>query len=152
VARTTPPSAIVSRRSPAASARRSADHTVTLRGEDDLSTVAALTGIVARATARDDADLVLDLSRVRFMDAATIGLIVRAGNGLRARSRSFRLRPRPPRARRLFYLCGLAPLLDPVPADARLPGGVREPEGCAPVPAEVASAGLAASVARRRGP
>ena len=39
----------------------------------------------------DDADLVIDLSEVEFMSAATVGIIVRAGALLRALSRSLTL-------------------------------------------------------------
>ena len=92
MALTTPPSAFVCRRMPPAPARRGADHTVSLRSEYDLSPIAGLTRIIAWATVRDDADLVLDLSRVRFMDAATNGVIVRASNGLQSASHSSRLR------------------------------------------------------------
>jgi anti-anti-sigma factor len=96
--------------------------------------VAGLTEILARAAALDDADLVLDLSRVQFMDAATIGVIVRTSNGLQARSRSLRLRSASPCAGRLLQVCGLAQLLDPVAVDALPPAGVgvRDRWGTAP--------------------
>ena len=69
----------VSRRRLLAFARRDAARTVVwLRGEHDVSTVAALSETLARAIALDDADLVVDLSDVQFMGAATVGVIVRA--------------------------------------------------------------------------
>jgi anti-anti-sigma factor len=142
MALTESPSAMVPRRSPAASAGRNADRTVRLRGDYDISTVAALSETLARAIALADADVVVDLSRVRFMDAATIGVIVRARSGLRLRSRSLTLRSPSPCARRVLDLCGLTYLLDP---------GV----DCEPSPAwadaDLPAAGQATSVARRRG-
>jgi anti-anti-sigma factor len=72
-------SVTVSRRGLLAFARRDPARTaVWLRGEHDDSTVAALSETMARAIARDDADLVVDLSEVQFMGAATVGVIVRA--------------------------------------------------------------------------
>src|SRR4029450_14034403 len=60
-------------------ARRDAAHTlVWRRGEHDISTVGALSETLARAIARD-ADVVVDLSEVDFMGAATVGVIIRPG-------------------------------------------------------------------------
>jgi anti-anti-sigma factor len=136
------PSVFFPCRSPAASAGRNADRTVRLRGEYDISTVAALSETLARAIALDDADLLDDLSGVQFMDAATIGVIMRARSGLRLRSRSLTLRSPSPCERRILNLCGLASLLDP--------GVDREPS---PPWADAAllAARQATSVARRRG-
>jgi anti-anti-sigma factor len=91
---------------------------VWLRGEHDISTVAALAETMARAVALDDRDVVFDLSGVQFMDGATVGVIIRAREFLRLRSRSLRLRSPSTRARCVFDLCGLADLLDPRPVDA----------------------------------
>jgi anti-sigma B factor antagonist len=88
---------------------------VELRGEHDISTVTALSETLARAIARDDADLIVDLSGVLFMDAATIGVIVWACNILRLRSRSLVLRSPSALARRVLEVCGLAVLVDPQP-------------------------------------
>ena len=51
---------------------------VFLSGEHDLSTALALRHLMAEAIARNDADLVVDLSQVDFMGASTVGVIVRA--------------------------------------------------------------------------
>jgi anti-anti-sigma factor len=90
---------------------------VWLRGEHDISTVAPLAETMARAVALDDRDVVFDLSGVQFMDAATVGVIIRAREFLRLRSRSLRLRSPSTRTRCVFDLCGLADLLDPRPVD-----------------------------------
>jgi anti-sigma B factor antagonist len=112
-------SVTVSRRGLLAFARRDGARTVVwLRGEHDVSTVAALSETMARAIARDDADLVVDLSEVQFMGAATVGVIVRARELLELRSRSLTLRSPSRCARRILDLCGHADLLDPRRVDA----------------------------------
>jgi anti-anti-sigma factor len=107
-------SVIVSRRR--LSARRRT--VVRLRGEHDVSTVAALSETLAGAMALDDCDLVVDLSEVEFMGAATIGVLVRARVLLRLRSRSLVLRSPSSCARRILDLCGQGDLLEPRRADA----------------------------------
>jgi anti-anti-sigma factor len=93
-----------------------ADHRVIrLRGAHDASTMVALCLTIARAIAADDTDLVIDLSEVTFMDAATVGVMIRAEAFLRARSRSLTLRSPPARPRRALSLGGLADLVDPRP-------------------------------------
>jgi anti-anti-sigma factor len=91
---------------------------VWLSGEHDLSTVDALSQTLARAFALDDADVVLDLSGVHFMGAATIEVIVRAKDVLDVRSRGLTLRYPSESAQRVVDLCGLADLVDPSSADA----------------------------------
>jgi anti-anti-sigma factor len=90
---------------------------VWLRGEHDVSTQVALSETMAGAFALDDADVVIDLSGVEFMGAATVGVIVRAGEFLRLRSRCLVLRAPSTCARRILDLCGLAGLLEPRPVD-----------------------------------
>jgi anti-anti-sigma regulatory factor len=65
---------------------------VWLRGVHDVSTMDALTEILALAIGLDDADLTLDLSRVESMAVATVGVIIRSRESLRSRSRSLALR------------------------------------------------------------
>jgi anti-anti-sigma factor len=90
------------------------DRTVVwLRGEHDVSTVAALSEIMARAIALDDADVVVDLSEVQFMGAAAVGVVIRAQEFLRLRSRLLVLRSPSEGARRVLEVCGHADLLDP---------------------------------------
>jgi anti-anti-sigma factor len=96
-----------------------ADHNVVwVRGAQDASTVVALCMTVARAIAFDDADLVIDLSEVTFMDAATVAVMIRAEAFLRERSRSLTLRSPSAHARRVLGVGGLAELLGPRPATA----------------------------------
>jgi anti-anti-sigma factor len=91
---------------------------VWLRGEHDVSTVPALSETLARALTLDDADVVVDLSEVQFMGAATVGVIIRARDFLRLRSRSLVLRSPSECVRRMLEVCGHADLLDPRPIDA----------------------------------
>ena len=117
-------SVIVSRQSAVASAGPDAHRTVVwLRGEHDASTVDELADTMARVLALDDGDLVIDLGEVRFMSAATIGVIVRGARLLALRSRSLALRFPSRCARRLIDVCGLTDLLDPPPVDATRPSG-----------------------------
>ena len=91
---------------------RDADCTVVwLHGDHDIATKVAVVVTIARAAQRDDADLLVDLSEVTFMDASTIGALVGSRNRLRARSRSLLLRSPSPCARRVIDLCGLAHLV-----------------------------------------
>ena len=86
---------------------------VWLRGEHDISSLPALHSVILRAIGHDDADLTLDLSEVTFIDAATIGAIIRTREFLRFWARSLTLRSPSRFARRVLELCDLADLLDP---------------------------------------
>jgi anti-anti-sigma factor len=106
----------VSRGPPAVFPGCDADQSVVwVRGDHDASTVVALCMTMARAIAFDDADLVIDLSEVTFMDAATVEAIVRAEAFLRDRSRSVTLRSPSTHAWRVLGGAGLAELVDPRP-------------------------------------
>ncbi|MDO8363143.1 MAG: STAS domain-containing protein [Actinomycetota bacterium] len=90
-------------------------------GEQDMATRMHLSVVLAEAAGLDDADIVVDLSEVTFMDASTVGALVMARDRLRALSRSLTVRDPSPPARRLLDLCGLERLIDEPPA-AQLPG------------------------------
>ena len=85
---------------------------VQIWGEHDVATVAALSVTISLAVARSDGGLVLDLSGVDFMDAATVGVIVRTRMYLHAQARSLQLRSPSNSALRVIDLCGLTDLLD----------------------------------------
>ena len=85
---------------------------VWVRGEQDVSTVTALSATIARAMTRDEADLVVDFSGVQFMDASTVGVIVRTRQFLRLQSRSLVLRSPSTCTRWVLELCCLEDLLD----------------------------------------
>jgi anti-anti-sigma factor len=97
---------------------QSGDAVVWLGGDHDISTVAALAETMARVIALDDADLVVDLSGVRFIGAATVEVLGRARDFLQVHSRALTLRSPPARVSRVLELSGLADLVDPSPAGA----------------------------------
>jgi anti-sigma B factor antagonist len=125
-----PPSVSVSHRRSARPGVHPLGTLVWVRGDHDIATREHLSLTLAQAARVDDADIVADLSGVTFMDASTIGALVLARNGLRARSRALSLRAPSPRARRLLDLCGLERLIDEHLAPARPParrgGGVHD--------------------------
>ena len=90
--------------------------TVVLGGEHDACTVAELSATLANSISTGN-DLVVDLSQVQFMAAATVGVLLRARMLLGIRSRTLRLRSPSQRARRILELSDLADLIDP--ADLR---------------------------------
>jgi anti-anti-sigma factor len=90
---------------------------IVLAGEHDACTVADLSATLAKSISTGNDDLVVDLSQVQFMAAATVGVLLRARMLLGIRSRSLRLRSPSQRARRILELSDLADLIDP--ADLR---------------------------------
>ena len=97
-------------------ARRTGSVVVRLRGEHDLSTVPELSAALVQATMLDDADVVVDLTEVEFMGAATLGVLLGARELLRAQSRCLVLRSPPSCVRRVLELCGDTDLLAPAEA------------------------------------
>lgn len=88
---------------------------VWLIGEHDASTVTHLSATLARAIALDDADLVVDLTGVGFMDASTLRVMLRAQEFLTRHGRSLTLRAPRPCARLVLETSGLAALIDDIP-------------------------------------
>ena len=84
---------------------------VCLQGEHDAATIDELGDVLARAIALDDRSVVIDLSRVEFMSAATVTVIVRAQAFLQSRDRSLSIRTPSECARRMMVACGAADLL-----------------------------------------
>jgi anti-anti-sigma factor len=115
------PSVSVSRRGSAHPGGHALRTVVWVRGEQDIATRVHLSVTIAQAARFDDADIVVDLSGVTFMDASTIGALVVARNRLSARSRSLCVRAPSPRARRVIDLCGLEGMIDEHPAPAQPP-------------------------------
>jgi anti-anti-sigma factor len=89
---------------------------VWLGGEHDIATVDVLAATLAKAISLDEPAVVIDLSGVHFIDAATIGVIVTAKNLLAQRGRSLQLRAPAPFVRRIFDVCHLSDLLDRDPS------------------------------------
>ena len=83
-----------------------------LAGEHDIATVPVVLDAVADATMVDDADLVVDLSGVTFMGAATIGALIGSRNRLLPQCRNLTLRSPSRSARRVLDVCGLSDLVE----------------------------------------
>ena len=81
---------------------------IVLAGEHDISTGAELAATLARAIATDDeADLVVDLAGVSFMDASTLTVLLRARIYLRDRRRRLHVQNPSRPCRRVLDLCQL---------------------------------------------
>jgi len=96
---------------------------VWLHGEHDIATVAVLADTLAKVTAADDADLIVDLSSVTFISTATIDELVRTRNLLVGRSRNLTLRSPSAFARRVLDLCGLAGFIESSENTVRIEAG-----------------------------
>jgi anti-anti-sigma factor len=89
---------------------------VWLAGEHDLATVSQVANALATAISTDDADLVVDLSAVTFMSAATVEELVRGRAFLREHSRTLTVRAPSRFAKRVLDLCDLSSLVESHPA------------------------------------
>ena len=81
-------------------------------GELDISTRGDLCETLAAVIAFGDADLILDLSAVDFLDASAAGVLLRAEEFLAARSRCLVLRSPPVCALHLLNVCGRSDLVE----------------------------------------
>ncbi len=96
-------------RSPESSGRPLA--IVELSGEADLNDSAALRETLAAQAADPSATLVLDLSRLRFMDSAALHVILVAGRSMTAHGGTFALAAPQETVRRILQLTGADQLL-----------------------------------------
>jgi anti-anti-sigma factor len=71
--------------------RRDAVLVVRVSGEIDMSNTGELRKAIIEATPNDALGLVLDLSRVEYIDSAGIHLLYRLGDNLRARGQTLRI-------------------------------------------------------------
>jgi len=95
---------------------REHDRTVIwLDGEHDIATAGTLAATLTHALRAAEGDVVIDLRRVTFIDAATVGVLVEGRNVLNGEARRLTFRAPSPRAMHVLSLCGLAHLID-VPA------------------------------------
>jgi anti-sigma B factor antagonist len=117
-------STIVSRRGSAPADQDAGFTVILLRGEHDIATRTSLVTAIARVAQRDEADVLIDMSAVTFMDASTIGALVGSRNRLRLRSQSLAVRAPSPAALRALELCGLTQLLHRSATVALHPTGV----------------------------
>ena len=84
-----------------------------LQGEHDIATDGALRRTLERAIALNDAEILVDLTKVELLSASTIGVILVARDTLRQQSRSLTMRAPSPHVRRVIGICGLQHLLIP---------------------------------------
>jgi anti-anti-sigma regulatory factor len=105
---------------------------------------------MAQAIALGDADLVVDLSRVELMTAATVGVLVRARELLRVRSRSLLVRSPSTRARRVLELSDLRGLLEPRSVEVSMLDRVPKIVLVEPIGAIGATRGRSSGDVRRR--
>jgi len=110
-----PSFSVLSLRGPPAGAGAGCDPEPTVAsfsGELDISTLGDLCETLAAVIAFGDADLILDLSAVDFLDASAAGVLFRAEEFLAARSRCLVLRSPPAGARHVLDLCGRSDLVE----------------------------------------
>jgi anti-anti-sigma factor len=86
-------------------------HSISLAGELDLATAEAVQSALERAERGDARSIVLDLSRVTFMDSTGVRIVLNAE--ARSRLATHRLSVRRGRAtvQRVFEICGVDALL-----------------------------------------
>ena len=89
------------------------DTLVCLAGEHDLSSVEELVRAIATVVDAGTSDVVIDLSRVEFMDSTTLDQILAAHARLGAKGRTARIRNPSRPARYLLELCELTHLVEP---------------------------------------
>lgn len=92
-----------------------------LHGEQDIATVPLLAAALTAVVADHRGDVVVDLAMVDFIDASTVGVLVRGQRLLRFQSRNLRLRSPSRFARRVLELCGLTHLIEDGSSSTRAP-------------------------------
>jgi len=93
---------------PRFSAHTSAEgHTIDLAGELDIAAVPALHEKIARLCGEGTPEVVIDLSRLRFIDSAGLRLMLTAQSLCEANGCRLRLIPGPPNVQRVFEISGL---------------------------------------------
>jgi anti-anti-sigma factor len=83
-------------------------HTVIwLIGDQDLATVPLLDAALTKALEQNHSHLVVDLHETSFVDAATIGTLIRSRTAFQQQSRTLTLRAPSAFVRRVLGLCGI---------------------------------------------
>lgn len=85
---------------------------IRVRGEHDLSTLDDVAAAAASAIAGGAGDVIIDLRDASFIDASTIGVMVRAHMLLRASGRDITIRSPSPQTRLVIDVCGESGRID----------------------------------------
>lgn len=88
--------------------RTDSAHVVKLSGELDLATAPHVTDVLGTAEASDAHTVVLDLSRLVFIDSSGLRLIIEADRRLRMNGRQLRLVRGPSQIQRIFEITDTA--------------------------------------------
>ena len=85
--------------------------TIELEGEWDLAQQTATTDAIAHALDRRPACLLLDLSRLTFIDSCGVHVLINARNRCAAQGARLVIIPGPRAVQRVFEICGLIEIL-----------------------------------------
>jgi anti-sigma B factor antagonist len=93
-------------------------HVLVLSGELDIASADQLEAMVRRICAKAKSEVVLDLSRLTFMDSCGLRAVLRAGEVCEEHGHEFALVPGPENVQRVFELARLTERLpfEPGPA------------------------------------
>jgi anti-sigma B factor antagonist len=110
-------------------ARLESTHVVTLTGELDLHSAAALRDAVSPIVSEGRGDLIVDLTGIAFIDSTALGILVGAAKQLRRRKAELIVATDDPRLRRLLEITGLLGTLayEPTLAEAVVHVGGNSP-------------------------
>ncbi len=86
---------------------------VWLSGDQDLATAGHIERKLVEAIGADERDVVVDLDHVGFMDASTVGVLVRGRRFLATHGRLLTVRSPQSSPARVLEICGLTDLIDP---------------------------------------
>jgi len=88
-----------------------AEHRYNLRGEVDLEAAPRIRADLADVVSRGEEDLLVDCTRLAFIDSTGITVLLEANERLRAAGRHMLICNVPSRCRRVFEVLGLTDLL-----------------------------------------
>ena len=104
------------------------------RGDIDVATLPAWEEAIRDVAESAEHPVIVDLSRVRFIDAAGLRLLAQARGTLRQRGLTFTLRRLSPETQKMLLLSGLLPLFSPPAVTRARPDGVTPPSPSGPAP------------------
>jgi anti-anti-sigma factor len=102
-------------------ADQGATSTIELEGEWDFGQSDATRDAVAQALHRHPERLVLDLSRLSFIDSSGVHALIETHNHCAAQGTRLVIVPAPPELQRVFEICGLIEILPFAPEASSVP-------------------------------